>query len=194
MKRKFKRTTHSRHGLPVFDNLIKKQFIAEYPEQIWMTDITYIWTGEGWLYLAIVLDLYSRKIVGWNMSHRLTKELVIKALLQAVRKYNPRRGIILHSDRGSQYASNDYKSTAKKYGFIQSMSGKGNCYDNAVVESFFHTLKTEYVFWEKFETRNQAVKSLFAYIEIFYNRFRKHSALGYKSPVDFEKCLRVFIA
>jgi putative transposase len=192
--RKFKITTNSNHSYPVCPNLIKKPFVADYPDQIWLSDITYIHTNEGWLYLAVILDLFSRQVVGWSMSSRQTKELVMKAFLQAFKRRNQQPGTILHSDQGSQYASYDYQDLVKETGIIQSMSHKGNCYDNALMESFFHTLKTELIFWEKYETRNQAISSIFNYIEIFYNRIRKHSSLGYKSPVAFERTFSVKIA
>lgn len=192
--RKFKVTTNSKHSYPVCKNLIQKPFFAEYPDQIWLSDITYIPTNEGWLYLAVILDLCSRQIIGWAMSSRQKKDLVIKAFLHACKRRDPERGTILHSDQGSQYASYDYQNLVKQKGFLQSMSHKGNCYDNALMESFFHTLKTELVFWEKYETRAQAMNSIFEYIEVFYNRIRKHSALGYKSPVDYVRNFNVKLA
>ena len=148
--------------------------------------ITYIHTLEGWLYLTTIMDLYNRKIIGWSMNNRLTTNTTtIPALNDALRGNHPVEGLIFHSDRGVQYASNEFRGLLSKYSIIQSMSGKGNCYDNAVAESFFHTLKTELVYHENYRTRNQAKNSLFEYIEVFYNRIRKHSALGYKSPEDY---------
>ena len=185
-KKKFKATTNSKHNLPVADNLLNQDFVAEKPNTVWVSDITYIWTLEGWLYLAVILDLYSRQVVGWAMSDRLTANFVIKALHQAIGRRNPVRGCILHSDRGVQYASADFRDVLNSYGFIQSMSRKGNCYDNAVAESFFHTLKTEHVYDYRYETRAEAIQSIFEYIEIFYNRKRRHSAIGYRSPVSYE--------
>ena len=185
-KKKFKATTNSKHNLPVADNLLNQDFVAEKPNTVWVSDITYIWTLEGWLYLAVILDLYSRQVVGWAMSDRLTANFVIKALHQAIGRRNPVRGCILHSDRGIQYASADFRDVLNSYGFIQSMSRKGNCYDNAVAESFFHTLKTEHVYDYRYETRAEAIQSIFEYIEIFYNRQRRHSAIGYRSPVSYE--------
>ena len=185
-KKKFKATTSSKHNLPVAENLLNQDFAAEKPNTVWVSDITYIWTLEGWLYLSVILDLYSRQVVGWAMSDRLTAGFVIKALHQAIGRRNPDRGCILHSDRGVQYASADFRDVLNSHGFIQSMSRKGNCYDNAVAESFFHTLKTEHVYDYRYETRAEAIQSIFEYIEIFYNRKRRHSAIGYRSPVSYE--------
>jgi len=185
-KKKFKATTNSEHALPVAENLLNQNFEAQKPNTVWVSDITYIPTVEGWLYLAVILDLYSRQVVGWAMSDRLTSGFVVKALYQAIGRRHPASGCILHSDRGIQYASADFRGVLKAYGFIQSMSRKGNCYDNAVAESFFHTLKTEHVYDYRYETRAEARQSIFDYIEMFYNRQRRHSALGYRSPVSFE--------
>ena len=185
-KKKFKATTNSKHNLPVAENLLNQNFVTEKPNTVWASDITYIQTLEGWLYLIVILDLYSRQVVGWAMSDRLTADFVVKALYQAIGRRRPTSGCILHSDRGVQYASTDFRNVLKAYGFIQSMSRKGNCYDNAVAESFFHTLKTEHVYEYRYETRAEAMQSIFEYIEMFYNRQRRHSALGYRSPVSFE--------
>jgi transposase InsO family protein len=184
--KKFKATTNSKHNLPIAENLLKQDFTAEKPNTVWVSDITYIWTLEGWLYLAVILDLYSRQVIGWAISKRMTSGLVIKALHQAIGRRKPGTGCMFHSDRGVQYASSDFRDVLKAYGFIQSMSRKGNCYDNAVAESFFHTLKTEHVYDYRYETRAEATQSIFEYIEMFYNRQRRHSALGYRSPVLFE--------
>jgi putative transposase len=184
--KKFKATTNSKHNLPVAENRLKQNFVAEKPNTVWVSDITYIWTLEGWLYLAVILDLYSRRVVGWAMSDRLTSDSVIKALYQATGRRRLPSGCIFHSDRGVQYASADFRDVLNSNGFIQSMSRKGNCYDNAVAESFFHTLKIEHVYDYRYETRADARQSIFEYIEMFYNRTRRHSALGYKSPVSFE--------
>lgn len=186
-KRKWKATTNSKHDLPVADNLLTQKFTASKPNEVWTSDITYIWTEEGWLYLAVVLDVFSRKIVGWSMSNRMTKELVLDAINQAYNRYKPQTGGIFHSDRGVQYASYAVQTLLKDIGFKQSMSRKGNCWDNAVTESFFHTLKTELIFWRKYSDRNTAKQDIFEYIEIFYNRERRHSTLGYLSPVNFEQ-------
>jgi len=190
-KRRFKVTTKSKHSLPVAENLVKRKFRASGPNRLWASDITYIWTGEGWLYLLAIMDVYSRQIVGWSMSNRLTQELAIQALQQAIWRRKPLPGCIFHSDRGSQYAGLEFCKLLKQYGFIQSMSGSGNCYDNAIMETFFHTLKTELVYFERYETRNEARRSIFEYIEVFYNRERRHSALNYKSPIDFERLAEV---
>ena len=186
-KRRFKATTNSGHCLPVAPNLLNKRFEAAGPDKIWVSDITYVWTHAGWLYLATVLDLFSRRIVGWAMGERITSELVIRALDQAVWKRKPASGLILHSDRGSQYASDALRVVLARHGIIQSMSAKGDCYDNAVAESFFHTLKTEYVYFENFRTRAEAKSGIFEYIEVFYNRTRRHSTLGNMSPQAFEQ-------
>lgn len=185
-KKKFKATTNSEHALPVAENLLNQNFKAEKPNTVWVSDITYIRTMEGWLYLAVILDLFSRQVVGWAMSDRLTSGFVVRALYQAIGRRHPASGCIVHSDRGIQYASKDFRDVLSAYGFIQSMSRKGNCYDNAVAESFFHTLKTEHVYDYRYETRAEARQSIFDYIEMFYNRQRRHSALGYRSPVSFE--------
>lgn len=186
-KKKFKVTTNSRHNRPVATNLLNQNFTVTVPNKVWVSDITYIWTDEGWLYLATVLDLYSRRIVGWSVKERLKDDLVIEAFEKACVNRNPQKGLIFHSDRGSQYASSEFRKKLSKREFLQSMSGAGNCYDNACAESFFHTLKTELVYFEHYKTRAEAKTSLFEYIEMFYNRFRRHSTLGYKSPAQFEE-------
>ena len=186
MKKKFKVTTHSKHSLPVAENLLRGDVQIHRPNQVWVSDITYLRSSEGWLYLCIIMDLYSRSIVGWSMEERLTKELVLKSLEMACMRRAAERGIIFHSDRGSQYASNDFRALITEKGFIASMSGKGNCYDNAHAESFFHTIKTEEVYGNTYRTRQEAKLSIFEYIEVFYNRVRKHSQLGYLSPYQFE--------
>jgi putative transposase len=190
-KRRFKVTTKSKHSLPVAENLVKRNFTAAGPNQLWASDITYIWTGEGWLYLVAILDVYSRQIVGWSMSNRLTQNVAIQALRQALWWRKPLPGCIFHSDRGSQYAGEAFRTMLRRYGFRQSMSSSGNCYDNAIMETFFHTLKTELVYFERYETRSEAQTSIFEYIEVFYNRQRRHSSLNYKSPVDFERLAEV---
>ncbi len=190
-KKKFKVTTNSRHRYPVSPNLLKQDFTASCPDQVWVSDITYIRTGEGWLYLATVLDLYSRKIVGWALKECLTTDLVIDAFMQAVWSRKPMPGLIFHSDQGVQYACHAFRNLLRSYKFISSMSGKGNCYDNAVAESFFHTIKTELVYHEKYQTRKEATSSIFEYIEVFYNRIRRHSTLNYLCPVEFEKLKNV---
>jgi transposase InsO family protein len=187
LKRKFKATTDSNHKLPVAPNHLMQDFTAYGPNQIWMSDISFIWTAEGWLYLAVVLDLYSRKIVGWALSSRMTKELVMAAYLRAKMRRKPGKHLIFHSDRGSQYASHLFRNLLLKHGVIQSMSRKGNCWDSAPVESFFHTLKTDHVYWYSYQTREEAFRSIFYWIEIDYNCQRSHSSLGNMSPDKFER-------
>lgn len=179
-------TTDSKHQLPVSPNQLDQDFSADDPDQKWATDITYVPTAEGWLYLAVVLDLYSRRIVGWAMSDSLHRQLVIDALQMAITARRPAPGLLHHSDRGSQYASHDYQALLTRAKMISSMSRKGNCYDNAAVESFFGTLKSELVYHRQYATRAEAKADIFEYVEVFYNRIRCHSALGYKSPVRFE--------
>jgi len=179
-------TTHSRHSLPVAPNSLNREFYADRPDQKWVADITYIPTAEGWLYLAGVLDLYSRKIVGWAMSHQIDANLVEQALRMALYQRRPGRGLLHHSDRGSQYASRQIRTLLEVHQIQISMSGTGNCYDNAVMESFWGTLKNEWVHRQKYRTRAQAKSDIFAYIEGFYNTVRLHSTLGYCSPMEFE--------
>lgn len=185
-KRKFKTTTTSKHPRPRTENLVKQNFQSTQPNKLWASDITYIATQEGWLYLAIVLDLFSRKVIAWTFSDRLTDNLTLAALRMAKQQRSTRQGLIHHSDQGSQYASTSFQTTLTHYGITQSMSGKGNCYDNAVVESFFATLKTEEVNDASYQTRQQAQTSIFSYIETFYNPKRRHSSLDYLSPNDVE--------
>lgn len=188
MKRRFKvMTTDSNHNLPIAPNRLNRDFYASTSDEKYVGDITYIPTSEGWLYLATVIDLYSRKIVGWSMDDKMKVSLVNDALKMAIRTRNPQRGLIWHTDRGSQYTSYEHKDLLKTYGIIQSMSRRGNCLDNAVAESFFHTLKTELVHHEIYHTRKQAKQSIFEYIEVFYNRERIHSANKNLSPVEFEE-------
>lgn len=185
-KRRYKKTTDSNHGGPVAANLLDQDFACDGSDQKWGADISYIWTTEGWLYLAIVLDLYSRRIVGWATSDRLKKDLALNALRRAIALRQPSPGLIQHTDRGSQYCSHDYQRLLKAHGIIPSMSGKGNCYDNAMVETVFKTIKNELVWRTIFLTRKAAEMALGRYIDGFYNPRRRHSALGYKSPVSFE--------
>lgn len=185
-KRKFKVTTDSKHKYPVSPDLLKQDFGVDAPNKIWVSDISYIRTMAGWLYLTVILDLFNRQVVGWSISSRLTAiTTTIPALIHAFQRQRPCIGLIYHSDRGVQYACHEFRNKLAEYKMIQSMSGKGNCYDNAVAESFFHTLKTELVYFEKYETKEQATQSIFEYIEVFYNRQRLHSALDYKTPVEF---------
>lgn len=185
--KKYKATTNSKHSLPVQENVLNREFTASKPNEKWVTDITYVSTNEGWLYLASVMDLYSRKIVGWHMSERMTKELVLQALKQAYGRQHPEQGLIHHSDRGSQYASLDYQKQLQIYEMIGSMSRKGNCYDNACIESFHSVLKKELIYLNKYETREEAKKSIFEYIEVFYNNQRIHSSIDYNTPSDYER-------
>jgi putative transposase len=187
MKKRFKVTTKVNPKAKAAPNLLKQNFTAEAPNQRWVADFTYVATGEGWLYVAIVLDLFSRKIVGLAMEERMTADLVIKALEQAILHRNPHAGLIHHSDKGSQYTSLDFQALLTLYGIIASMSGTGNCFDNATAESYFHTLKTEHVYFEYYETREKAKTSIFEYTWIFYNKKRRHSSLGYLSPEMFEQ-------
>ena len=185
-KKKFKRTTDSKHNLPVAKNLLKRRFDVEKPNTIWCSDITYLWTNEGWLYLAIVVDLHSRKAVGWAINKHMKVSLVKEALAMAYFRRRPGRGLIHHSDRGSQYAAREYQKQLNQYGMTCSMSRKGDCWDNAVAESFFHTLKTECTHEKRYITREEARIDVIDYIEMFYNSYRLHSTLGYRSPNDFE--------
>lgn len=184
--RKFKATTNSRHNLPVALNLLRRDFQAPKPDTVWVSDITYIATDEGWLYLATTLDLWGRKIVGWSMSERMTKTLACDALEMALACRKPEPGLIHHSDRGSQYASKEFQHLLDRHQIRCSMSRKGNCWDNAVMESFYHSLKTELVYLRHFRTRAEAKRALFEFIEVFYNRQRLHSSLGYQPPEEFE--------
>lgn len=192
--RRYARTTDSQHGLPVAANVLDRDFRATACDQKWACDITYVPTDEGWLYLAVVLDLYSRRVVGHAMSASLAQELVRAALAMALRRRAPRPGLLHHSDQGSQYASLAYQTLAAQAGMVVSMSRRGNCWDNAPVESFFATLKREWVHRHRYGSRRQARASLFEYIEVFYNARRKHSALGYLSPVAFEARHRKAVA
>lgn len=180
------RTTDSRHDLPIAPNLLDRNFIAAAPNRIWLADITYIETDQGWLYLAAVMDLYSRRIVGWAMRDHLRAELPLAALTMAISAQRPGAGLIHHSDRGVQYASGDYRKLMQSAAFRASMSRRADCYDNAPMESFFHTLKTELVHHRKYATPAEATRDIFAYIEGFYNRTRRHSAIGYISPIEME--------
>lgn len=186
VNKKFKATTNSKHKLAVFDNVLGRQFIVPRPNYAWVGDITYIATDEGWLYLATVIDLYSNKVIGHAMSDRINKQLVINALNHALKNRGYPSGVIVHTDRGSQYASNAYKALLKQYKLIGSMSRKGNCWDNAVAENFFGIIKKEYINQSNFKTRNQGQLGIFDYIEGWYNTQRIHSKLGYLSPNQFE--------
>jgi putative transposase len=184
--KKYKATTNSNHKLPVAPNLLNQNFKANKPNEKWVSDITYIWTDEGWLYLAVVMDLYSRLVVGWALSKRMTSTLVINALQMALWRRQIPKGVIMHSDRGSQYCSHDYQRLLADNGLICSMSKRGDCFDNAAMESWNHSFKVEAIHGEKLRTRDDAKREVFDYIEVYYNRKRLHSRLGYLSPENFE--------
>lgn len=184
--RKFRHTTDSNHGRAVAENVLEQDFQASRPNEKWVADITYLETAEGWLYLAAVEDLYSRKVVGWSAKERLTSDLVTDALGMALSRQLPGKPLVAHSDRGSQYASAAYQELLASAGITCSMSRRGNCWDNAPMESFFATLKKELVYQRRYATRSAARQSVFEYIEVFYNRERRHSALGYVSPNQYE--------
>lgn len=186
-RRKFRSTTDSKHDRPVAPNLLERTFSVERANQVWLTDLTYIPTREGWLYLCTVEDLYSRRIVGWATSPLIDSRLVVEALQRAIARRQPLPGLIVHSDRGSQYCSEHFQELLARRGLRSSMSRKGDPYDNAPMESFYRTLKVELVYWEDYHTRGEASRSLADYIEGFYNRRRRHSSLGYVSPVQFEQ-------
>ena len=193
-KRKFKTTTNSNHSLPVAENLLNQTFTPSAPNQVWVTDITYIPTGEGWLYLAGVKDVFTCEIVGYSMAERMTQELTGQALFRAAQQKRPAAGLIHHSDRGSQYCSHTYRKLLEQFGMKASMSRRGNCYDNAPMESFWGSLKNELVHHCRYATRSEAEASIREYIEIFYNRQRRHSRLGYLSPAVFEQNFNVQLA
>ncbi len=186
MKKKFKVTTDSSHSFMVSPNILNRDFSANAPNKKWVSDITYIWTSEGWLYLCVIIDLYSRKVVGWATSSRIDTNLLLTAFWKAVLVRKPKKGLIFHSDRGSQYCSRKFRNTLKSLEFIQSMSRKGNCWDNACAESFFKSLKSEWLYDEIYKSRQEAKNELFEYIEVFYNLRRMHSAIGYETPANFE--------
>lgn len=185
-KRRFRVTTDSRHSYPVAPNALNRDFTVSAPNKVWVTDITYIWTREGWIYLAAILDLFSRRVVGWSADSYIDRTLALDALGMALRTRHPEPGLIHHSDRGIQYASGDYQKLLSEHGITCSMSRKGDCWDNAVAESFFSTLKAELVYRNDYVSRSQARASIFDYIEAFYNGRRRHSTLGYVSPVEHE--------
>lgn len=187
IKRKYKHTTNSKHNQPVFENILEQNFNVDKPNKIWVSDITYIDTAEGWLYLAGVEDLFNRELVGYSLSTRITKEIVINALNMGIIKRNPKQGLIHHSDRGSQYCSKEFRNQLSNFGIKGSMSRKGNCYDNAAIESFWKTLKTELINHKKYRTRSEAIRDIKEYIEIFYNKQRRHSKLGNVSPDKYLK-------
>ena len=183
---KWRATTQSQHRFPVAANTLDRTFTVAAPNQVWAGDLTYVWTLEGWLYLVVLLDLYSRRVVGWAMGQQLTVALAQQALTMALTNRTPTAGLLHHSDCGSQCAATNYQHLLDAYGLIPSMSRKGNCWDNACVESFFGTLKRELVYQRQYRTRSEAIQDIFEYIEVFYNRQRRHSTLGYHSPAEYE--------
>ena len=185
--KKFKATTDSNHAFNIAPNLLNRDFHADAPNQNWAGDISYVWTREGWLYLAVILDLHSRRVIGWAVSNRMKRDLAIRALNMAIALRRPPKGCIHHTDRGSQYCSHDYQKILRQAGFQVSMSGTGNCYDNAAVETFFKTIKAELLWQRSWRTRRDAEIAIFEYINGFYNPRRRHSALGWKSPLAFER-------
>ena len=186
-KKRYKVTTNSEHNKPIYPNVLEQNFNVEAADQAWVQDITYVWTAEGWLYLAVVIDLYSRKVVGWSMGSRMKAQLVCDALTMAMWQRQPKTGLIIHSDQGVQYASHQYRKLLKSNDFIGSMSKKGCCWDNAVAESFFGSLKQERVHWKNYPTRYEAQQDVMNYICMWYNSRRLHSYLNYQSPNDFEE-------
>lgn len=184
-RKKYKVTTNSDHSKPVFENVLNREFSVSKPDQVYVSDITYIWTQEGWLYLAVFIDLFNREVVGWSMGSRMKARLVTDALRMALWRRQPAPGLIVHSDRGSQYASKAYRNLLKAYGLVGSMSRKGDCWDNAVAESFFASLKKERAQWKSYQTRSEAQQDILDYIAMFYNSRRLHSYLGYVSPMDY---------
>jgi putative transposase len=191
-KKKFRVTTDSNHTLPVAKNILNRDFVASAPNKKWVGDLTYVWTDEGWLYLAVIIDLYSRAVIGWSINSTMARDLVCDALKMALWRRGFPRGVICHSDRGSQYCSDDYQKLLSEHGFICSMSRKGNCWDNAVSESFFHSLKTELIYGQRYISREIAKQSIFEYIEVYYNRVRRHSTIGSIAPEAFENQTRMF--
>ena len=188
VKRRFRKTTDSNHGFAIAPNLLKRNFHVSAPNSVWAADITYLPTREGWLYLAVVLDLFSRRVVGWAMAEHLRAELAISALRMALARRRPKRGLIHHSDRGVQYACDDYRAILRAHGILSCMSRKGDCWDNAVVESFFSTMELELVAGSDWKTRDEASTAVFEYVEAFYNSKRLHSTNAYLSPAEFERC------
>ncbi len=184
--KKFKATTDSNHAFNIAPNLLNRDFHADAPNKKWVADISYVWTREGWLYLAVILDLHSRRVIGWAVSNRMKRDLAIRALNMAIALRQPPKGCIHHTDRGSQYCSHDYQKILRQNGFKVSMSGTGNCYDNAAAETFFKTIKAEMLWQRSWRTRRDAEIAIFEYINGFYNPRRRHSALGWKSPLAFE--------
>lgn len=189
-RRKYRTTTDSKHSHPVAENLLQRDFTTDGPDKVWVSDITYIATTSGWLYLTVFIDLFSRMVVGWALSSSLSTDMVLTALTRAIRNRRPGSGLMVHSDRGVQYACKDFRKVLKKHNFVQSMSRKGNCWDNAVAESFFGIIKSELIHRERFKGPQDTLKAIFEYIEVYYNRQRKHSTLGYKTPAQFEQTMK----
>jgi transposase InsO family protein len=187
IRRKYRVTTDSKHRFAVSPNLVERNFTALAPDRVWVSDITYLATRSGWLYLTVIIDLFSRMVVGWALSNSLSHEMVVVALKRAIRRRRPGKKLVFHSDRGVQYACNDFRKELNKHKFIQSMSRKGDCWDNAVAESFFSIIKTELVYHQRYEGHQDTLHSIFEYIEIFYNRQRRHSTLDYLCPAEYEK-------
>jgi len=187
VRRKYRVTTDSKHHFPVAPNLLERNFTSEAPDRVWVSDITYLAARTGWLYFTVIIDLFSRMVVGWALSSSLSHEMVVAALKRAIKNRGPGKGLIFHSDRGVQYACTDFRKELGKHGFVQSMSRKGDCWDNAVAESFFGVMKTELIYHEQYRDHQDTLHSIFEYIEAFYNRERRHSTLGYLSPVEYEK-------
>lgn len=192
-RKKYKVTTNSKHKKPVYENVLNRQFHVTEANKAYVSDITYVWTQEGWLYLAVVMDLFSRKIVGWSMSSRMQASLACNALNMAIWQRKPTTGLIVHSDRGSQYASKEYRNLLKMHHYVGSMSKKGDCWDNSVIESFFGSLKQERVQWRNYQTRWEAQQDILNYITMFYNSNRLHSYLGYQSPNQFEQKVEILM-
>ena len=187
IRRKYRVTTNSKHKFPVAPNLLERNFTAQAPDRVWVSDITYLATRTGWLYLTVIIDLFSRMVVGWALSSSLSHEMVVVALKRAIRRRGPTSGLVFHSDRGVQYACTGFRDELEGHGFVQSMSRKGDCWDNAVAESFFAIMKTELVYHERYEGHQDTLHSIFEYIEVFYNRQRRHSTLEYLCPAEYEK-------
>ena len=187
IRRKYRVTTNSKHNFPVAPNLLERNFTAQAPDKVWVSDITYLATSSGWLYLTVIIDLFSRMVIGWALSNSLGHEMVVTALKRAIIRRRPGKELVFHSDRGVQYACSDFRKQLNKHEFIQSMSRKGDCWDNAVAESFFGVLKTELVYHERYEGHQDTLHSIFEYIEVFYNRQRRNSTLEYLCPADYEK-------
>jgi len=187
IRRRYRVTTDSKHAFTVAPNLLERNFTTDHPDKVWVSDITYLKARSGWMYLTVIIDVFSRLVVGWALSSSLSHDMNVAALKRAIRKRRPGKGLIFHSDRGVQYACTDFRNELGKHGIIQSMSRKGDCWDNAVAESFFAILKTELVYHERYQGHQDTLHSIFEYIEAFYNRERRHSTLGYLSPTQYEK-------